>query len=212
MHGIMQLHEAMKMSFDPKLQLSQREWQHSGICVTQNVFETVLIKDLGSKAPNSKTTAYMCAPSSGSSLSRVEMCYLREAAYTKYEKGVTVRLALPETLPDGNGCEVVTMAGLQLLAGETMFGPSGTENREAQVREARLSALAKLQPTPEAKKAALSLPFLRDKHQGVATSKCSATSTSTLAKCRKSFQPRERERWMSRWKECRKGCVFACEN
>jgi hypothetical protein len=146
MHGIMQLHEAMKMSFDPKLQLSQREWQHSGICVTQNVFETVLIKDLGSKAPNSKTTAYMCAPSSGSSLSRVEMCYLREAAYTKYEKGVTVRLALPETLPDGNGCEVdeVTMADLQLLAGETMFCPSGTENREAQIREARLAALAKL--------------------------------------------------------------------
>ena len=45
------------------------------------------------------------------------------------------------------------MAGLQLLAGETMFGPSGKENREAQIREAHLAALAKLLPTREAKKA-----------------------------------------------------------
>ena len=59
------------------------------------------------------------------------------------------------------------MAGLQLLAGETMFGPSGTENREAQIREAHLAALAKLLPTREAKKAALSLPFLCDEHQNI---------------------------------------------
>jgi hypothetical protein len=61
------------------------------------------------------------------------------------------------------------MAGLQLLAGETTFGPeirSGTEIREAQIREAQIrearqAALAKLLPTREAKKAAFLLPSLR---------------------------------------------------
>jgi hypothetical protein len=71
--GIMPLHEAMSKSFDPKLQLSsQIEWQHSGIYVTQNFFETVLIKDLGSKLEDYGLsiyyglyrTAYTCAPSS----------------------------------------------------------------------------------------------------------------------------------------------------
>jgi hypothetical protein len=191
--GIMPLHEAISKSFDPKLQLSQIEWQHSGIYVTQNFFETVLIKDLGSKLEDyglymrpvqwivTFQSSKCCLLSEWeaenvleilwkrpeSKVRIVQMCYLREAADTKYEKGV--RLALPQNLPDGNGCGVdeVTMAGLQLLAGETMFGPSGTENREAQIREARLAALAKLLPTREAKKAALSLPFLCDKHQHI---------------------------------------------
>jgi len=85
----------------------------------------------------------------------VQMCYLREAADTHGK----VRLALP----DGNGCErdEITMVGLQLLAGETMFGPSGTEIAKAKIREARQAALAKLLPTREAKMAAFLLPSLR---------------------------------------------------
>jgi hypothetical protein len=126
--GIMPLHEAMSKSFDPKLQLSsQIEWQHSGIYVTQNFFETVLIKDLGSKLEDYGLSIsyglYMrpvqlivtfqsskcCLLSEWeaenvleilwkrpeSKVRIVQMCYLCEAADTKYVKGV--RLALPET-------------------------------------------------------------------------------------------------------------------
>jgi hypothetical protein len=108
--GIMPLHEAMSKSFDPKLQLSQIEWQHSGIYVTQNFFETVLIKDLGSKLEDyglymrpvqwivTFQSSKCCLLSEWeaenvleilwkrpeSKVRIVQMCYLREAADTKY--------------------------------------------------------------------------------------------------------------------------------
>jgi hypothetical protein len=185
--GIMPLHEAMdpvKRLFDP--QLSQINWKHSGIYVTHNFFGSVT-NDLGAKLNDNghymrpvqwiitfQSYSECCLLLSeweaenvlkilwnrkkSTDVRLVQMCYLREAADTHGK----VRLALP----DGNGCGVdeVTMAGLQLLAGETTFGPeirSGTEIREAQIREARQAALAKLLPTREAKMAAFLLPSLR---------------------------------------------------
>ena len=202
--GIMPLHEAMKKSFDP--QLSQIEWKHSGIYVTHNFFETVT-GDLGLKLDDQygyfmrplqwiitfQSDSKCCLLLSEweaekvleilwarpeSTVRLVQMCYLREAADTKY--GKAVRLALP----DGDGCarHELTMVGLQLLAGETMFGPSGTtmfvqsgteiaKAAKAGFGAARIgAALYKLLPTPEAKKAALLLPEFRGLHHKISRS------------------------------------------
>ena len=189
--GIMPLHEAMKKSFDP--QLSQIEWKHSGIYVTHNFFETVT-GDLGLKLDDQygyfmrplqwiitfQSDSKCCLLLSEweaekvleilwarpeSTVRLVQMCYLREAADTKY--GKAVRLALP----DGDGCarHELTMVGLQLLAGETMFGPSGT-TMFVQSGTEIAKALSKLLPTPEAKKAALLLPEFRGLHHKISRS------------------------------------------
>ena len=60
----------------------------------------------------------------------------------------------------GDGVKLLcdtTVAGLQLLAGETMFGP-------------RKSALGERLPTASAKKAALGLPMLCGLHHNIARS------------------------------------------
>jgi hypothetical protein len=187
--GIMPLHEAMEKLFDP--QLSQINWKLSQIYVTHNFFGTVTsvlgdkLVDYGnfmrpvqwiitfqsysecclllSEWEAERVLEILWDRKKSTDVRLVQMCYLREAADTNGK----VRLALP----DGNRCErdEITMAGLQLLAGETTFGPeirSGTEIREAQIREAQIrearqAALAKLLPTREAKKAAFLLPSLR---------------------------------------------------
>jgi hypothetical protein len=92
----------------------------------------------------------------------VNLCYLREAADSQWTNPAHMMLPLVSSnLREPNKALVhdMTLAGLQLLAGETMFGPHNST--QAAVREKRLHALSTLLPTPEAKAAALKLPALR---------------------------------------------------
>ena len=93
----------------------------------------------------------------------VNLFSLREAADGGWAS--PPRLAIPAVRPGTELLGHKAVAGLQLLAGETMFGP-----RDSSVARDRLAALDALLPTPEAKKAALKLPVLCGLQNNVARS------------------------------------------
>jgi len=93
----------------------------------------------------------------------VNLFDLREAADAHWTS--PPRLALPAVSPRIELISQTTMAALQILAGETMFG-----QRDSSVARDRAKALGLLLPTKEAKKAALVIPSLRGLQHNIARS------------------------------------------
>ena len=185
--GIVPIEMAIKQSFSKEL--SMIKWKYSGIYVTRNYLETVMSKlgakleDLGdymrpvqsivtfpskdclllSEWEAEKVIDLMWKTPHNPKVHLITMCYLRAAADALWES--PAHLIIPKAAAQIELVNDVTMAGLQLLAGETMFGPPNTP-----IARSRVAALAKLLPTTAAKKAALSLPFLCGLQHNVARS------------------------------------------
>jgi hypothetical protein len=185
---VMPLAKALRKYVSEDIGLSSIRWEKCKIFVTKNYMKTVMpnlgafISDLGEylrpvdvvivfpseeclllsewEADQVLMLIWKCEFPTKTQF--VNLCNLREAADSQWRNPAHMMLPLVSSNqrePNKALVHDVTLAGLQLLAGETMFGPHNSAVK--QVKQKRLHALSTLLPTPEAKAAALKLPALR---------------------------------------------------